>query len=83
MNDEKMHTIELKNKKLAIEQEEFEKLKNKMKQNNDIQLNMKKQSELSIELQMAFKRGDTATVKRIERLLAPDENKTKIKHPWA
>ena len=42
----------------------------------------RRQSQLTTELQQAFKRGDTATVKRIERLLAPEEVRA-VKHPWA
>lgn len=82
-NDEEIRRKELKRMKEAAENKEFMELKQKMAVNKDIQSDMRKQAQLSTELQQAFKRGDTATVKRLERLLAPDEVKATVKHPWA
>ena len=62
---------------------EFMTLKMKMLINKDKQDDMRKQAQLSTELQVAYKRGDTVTVKKLERLLAPDEVKAVMKHPWA
>jgi hypothetical protein len=46
---------------------------------------MRRQGELQGELQQAYKRGDMATVRRLEKLLAPDEETGGggMKHPWA
>lgn len=82
-NDEEIRRRELKKMKEAAENKEFMELKQKMAVNKDIQNDMRKQAQLSTELQQAFKRGDAATVKRLERLLAPDEPKVTVKHPWA
>jgi hypothetical protein len=82
LNDEETRRRELKKQKDDAERQEFLALKSKMAQNKDIQGDMRRQAQLSTELQLAFKRGDTATVKRLERLLAPDEDKGMIKHPW-
>lgn len=82
-NDEEIRRRELKKMKEETENKEFMQLKQKMAVNKDIQSDMRKQAQLSTELQQAFKRGDSATVKRLERLLAPDEVKAVVKHPWA
>lgn len=82
-NDEEIRRRELKKMKEETENKEFMQLKQKMAVNKDIQSDMRKQAQLSTELQQAFKRGDAATVKRLERLLAPDEVKATVKHPWA
>lgn len=82
-NDEEIRRRELKKQKEEAERAEFLALKNKMAQNKDIQGDMRRQAQLTTELQLAFKRGDTATVKRLERMLAPEEAKAVVKHPWA
>jgi hypothetical protein len=82
-NDEEIRRRELKKLKEEAELKEFMALKNKMSANKDIQGDMRRQAQLSTELQLAFKRGDTATVKRLERMLAPEEAKVTVKHPWA
>lgn len=82
-NDEEIRRKELKRQKEEAENKEFQQLKQKMAQNKDIQGDMRRQAQLSTELQLAFKRGDTATVKRLERMLAPEEPKMVVKHPWA
>ena len=82
-NDEEIRRRELKKMKEDAENKEFLSLKTKMSQNKDVQGDMRRQAQLNTELQQAFKRGDTATVKRIERLLAPDEVHAVVKHPWS
>jgi type I site-specific restriction endonuclease len=82
-NDEEIRRRELKQQKADVENKEFQQLKQKMASNKDIQGDMRRQAQLSTELQLAFKRGDSATVKRLERKLAPDEAKMTVKHPWA
>ena len=82
-NDEEIRRRELKKMKEDAENKEFMELKSKMAGNKNIQGDMRRQAQLSTELQLAFKRGDSATVKRLERLLAPDELKSVVKHPWA
>lgn len=82
-NDEEIRRKELKRQKEEAENKEFQQLKQKMAQNKDIQGDMRRQAQLSTELQLAFKRGDTTTVKRLERMLAPEEPKMVVKHPWA
>lgn len=82
-NDEEIRRRELKQQKADAENKEFQQLKQKMASNKDIQGDMRRQAQLSTELQLAFKRGDSATVKRLERKLAPDEAKMTVKHPWA
>jgi len=82
-NDEEIRRKELKRQKEDAENKEFQQLKQKMAQNKDIQGDMRRQAQLSTELQLAFKRGDTTTVKRLERMLAPEEPKMVVKHPWA
>lgn len=82
-NDEEVRRRELRKQKEDAENKEFQQLKQKMAANKDIQGDMRRQAQLSTELQLAFKRGDTATVKRLERKLAPEEPKMVVKHPWA
>lgn len=62
---------------------EFAALKSTMELDKERRENMRRQGELQMQLQQAHKRGDSETVKRIERLLAPDELKVTVKHPWA
>jgi len=82
-NDEEIRRRELRKQKEDAENKEFMQPKQKMASNKDIQGDMRRQAQLSTELQLAFKRGDTATVKRLERVLAPEEPKMVVKHPWA
>lgn len=83
LNDEEIRKKELKKIKQDQENQEFLTLKQKMSSNKDVQESMRRQAQLNTELQQAFKRGDTATVKRLERILAPEEMKAVVKHPWA
>lgn len=81
-NDEEEVKRARKREKLLAEEKQFQDLRSKMLQDKDLREDMKRQSQLNTELQLAFKRGDTATVQRIERMLAPDVKQT-VKHPWA
>jgi hypothetical protein len=82
-NDVAIRREELRRLKDQEEQKEFMALKNKLEGKKDVLGNMRRQAQLSTELQLAFKRGDSATVKRLERILAPEENKMVAAHPWA
>lgn len=82
-NDEEAHRLERKREKLEKEQREFQLLRQQMVMDADKRMDMKKQSELRLELQQAHRRGDAATVKRLERLLAPEEQGPAVRHPWA
>ncbi len=83
-NDEEAEQRRRKLEKEQKEKQEFALIHSIMKQDKSIQEDMKRQAELRTELNIAHKRGDHATVKRIERLLAPDEpsQQVKVKHPW-
>lgn len=83
LSDEEERRRERKKAKEDQERKEFEALRSRMLGDKDKREDMKKQAELQLELQQAFKRGDTATVKKLERLLAPDEEKPVARHPWA
>ena len=82
-NDEEERKAELRRKRAEQEREEFERVKAQMVNDKGKAESMRRQSELQTQLRMAHKAGDTATLKRLERLLAPDEVKTSVKHPWA
>lgn len=84
-NDEEEVKRRRKLEKEMKEKEEFALIHSIMKQDKSIQQDMKRQAELRTELNIAHKRGDMATVKRLERLLAPDDpsQQSKIKHPWS
>lgn len=82
-NDEDVRRRERKLTQAQQQQLEFLSLKQRMAVNQDLQQDMKRQSQLTAEMQRAYKRGDKATLKRLERILAPDEdNKVAVKHPW-
>jgi hypothetical protein len=80
--DEERRRMERKQARLAEESREFMVLKQQMQTNTEKLQSMKRQAELAVEQQVAYKRGDIATVKRVERLIKPDDL-VKIKHPWA
>jgi len=83
LNDEEQHRREMRQIEEHAKQQQFLQLKAKMSSNSSVQEDMRRQAQLNTELQIAFKRGDKATVKRLERLLAPEEVKKTVKHPWA
>ena len=82
-NDEEMVKQNRKRQKEEEERLAFQALRQRMAVDKNLQEDMKRQQQLTVELQQAYKRGDTATVKRLEKLLAPDEMTGTIKHPWA
>lgn len=82
-NDEDILKAERKRLKEEEERQQFLMLRQRMSSDKNLQEDMKRQQQLTHELQQAFKRGDVATVKRLEKLLTPDEMKGVIKHPWA
>ncbi len=82
-NDEEERRLELQRHKQAIELRQFEGVKTKIFLDKDQRDRMRRQEELKIELQLAFKQGDSDRVRRLERLLAPDEEGPAVKHPWA
>jgi ABC-type lipoprotein release transport system permease subunit len=82
-NDEQDRNRELKMAKQLEEQREFQELRKRLTQDKSLQEDMKRQQQMALELQQAFKVGDKSTVKRLEKLLAPDVPKVTIKHPWA
>jgi hypothetical protein len=82
LQDEENKRLQQKQKKSHEQAVEFNLIRNSMMINKDKQEQMKKQAQLSTELQIAYKRGDRSTVKRLERLLTPDPGHV-VKHPWA
>lgn len=82
-DDEEVRRLERKREKAEQEQREFQRLRQQMSMDAEKRSHMKKQSELRLELQQAHRRGDAATVKRLERLLAPEEQGPAARHPWA
>lgn len=83
LKDEDDRRAELRREREREEQRRFAELKAQMAIDKGLTESMKRQSELQTQLQIAYKKGDTQTVKRLERLLAPDEVTTAVKHPWA
>ena len=82
-DDEAERRTELKRRKELEEQKQFQSLKKKMVLNKDQRESMRRQDQLKTELQLAFKQGDSDKVRRLEKLLAPDEEGPAVKHPWA
>lgn len=84
-NDEELLRQQRKKQKEDQERSQLQSIRDRMTQDKSLQEDMKRQGQLQLELQQAFKRGDSATVKRLERLLAPDDPSKAIvvKHPWA
>ena len=72
-----------KQQKAAAEQAQLLQTVSYMKSDQDKQMHMRRQAALAVEQQVAYKRGDSATVKRVDRLIKPDENVKAVKHPWA
>ena len=82
-NDEEACRRERKQMKLQQEQQALAEVHSRLLQDKHLQADMKKQQQLQTQLQLAHKQGDTALVKRLERLLAPAEEKPTVKHPWS
>ena len=83
-NDEEQRRREIMEARAQAEKREFNELLGKMASNKTRQEDMKRQDRLKIELQQAYRQGDMTTVRRLEKILAPDEDSgTAVKHPWA
>lgn len=83
-NDEDERRREIIQARAQAEKREFSNLLGKMASDKDQREAMRRQEMLKVELQMAYKQGDMATVRRLEKILAPEEEKgTGVKHPWA
>ena len=82
-NDEEERKIELKRAKDLHEKRQFNDLKVKISANKDLREGMRRQDEYKMELKIAYKQGDMEKVRKLERLLAPDEEGPAVKHPWA
>jgi uncharacterized membrane protein (DUF106 family) len=84
MTDEEIRRLEIKRAKEAAERREFIELKAKMAADKEKQESMRRQDVMKAELQRAYRAGDMATVRRLEKLLAPEEETGGgFKHPWA
>lgn len=83
-NDEAAVAQERRAARQQTEQYEFNQTLSKMAADKDRRQDMRRQNQLQGELQQAYRRGDMTTVRRLEKILAPDEEKGGgIKHPWA
>jgi len=82
-NDEEERRKELKEARERLEKQQFKETIQKMTYDKDRREDMRRQDQLRAEMALAYKQGDVATVKRIEKLLAPEEDGPATKHPWA
>ena len=82
-NDEAEMLAERKRQRQAQEAATFAALKDQMARRQTQLEDMRRQEVLRAEQQLAFKVGDSQSVKRLERRLAPEEKTTAAKHPWA
>lgn len=82
MNDEEAHRLERKRLKDEEERKAFNKVKERLAADKETLDSMKRQSDIKMEMQLAFKRGDTEHLKKLERSLIPDKEET-VKHPWS
>jgi hypothetical protein len=84
-DDEAERRAEMKRLKLQQEAQQFSQLKAQLVQQQQLREDMRRQETLRAELQLAFKSGDQASVRRLEKLLAPDDPSAAAgpKHPWA
>ena len=83
ISDEERIRLERKQNRAETQKQEFDRLKLQMSLNKSKTEEMRKQNILYTQLQIAYKSGDITTQKRLERLLAPEEEKVTVKHPWA
>lgn len=73
INDEELLRMEKQRMKQASEKEKLQKMMDSLKNDKDKASNMRNQDILKSQMQIAFRSGDVQTVRKIERLLAPDE----------
>jgi len=81
-NDEEAHRLERKLLKEEQERNAFNIVKDRLAKDKDTLESMKRQSDIKLEMQLAFKRGDTEHLKKLERSLIPDKEES-VKHPWS
>ena len=82
-DDESERRLEVKRQRDLQELKEFDETKQRMISNVSKREDIRRQEQLKLQMQIAHKSGDHATVARLERVLAPDEVKVTVKHPWA
>mmetsp|Transcript_14717 Transcript_14717/g.22199 ORF Transcript_14717/g.22199 Transcript_14717/m.22199 type:complete len:283 (+) Transcript_14717:131-979(+) len=82
-DDEADRQREARERKERDEKREFAETLSKIAQDREMREGMRRQGELKAELQLAYRQGDMATVKRIEKMLAPESEGPAVKHPWA
>lgn len=86
-DDERTRSMEMRSARDRRAQEEFRSVVHKMSADRELRESMRRQEELRLQLTQAHKIGDVSTVKRLERLLAPDADDgdahATAKHPWA
>ena len=82
-NDEEERRKELKEAREILEKQQFRETITKMASDKDRREDMRRQDQLRAEMALAYKQGDLTTVRRIEKLLAPEEDGPTAKHPWA
>jgi len=73
INDEEFLRMERQRAKQASEKEKLQKMMEIIKNDKCKASDMRNQDILKSQMQVAFKSGDVQTVKKIERLLAPDD----------
>ena len=83
ISDEERIRLQRQQNRAEAQKTEFDRLKLQMTLNKSKTDEMRKQNILYTQLQIAYKSGDITTQKRLERLLAPEEEKVTVKHPWA
>ena len=83
ISDEERIRLQRQQNRAEAQKTEFDRLKLQMTLNKSKTDEMRKQNILYTQLQIAYKSGDIITQKRLERLLAPEEEKVTVKHPWA
>lgn len=74
-NDERQRQRDIKLAREEAERLQFIELKQKMLHDNNKREEMRLQEILRNELQLAYKQGDIEKVKKLERRLAPDEER--------
>jgi hypothetical protein len=78
-NDEQLVREERKREKEREERRQFEEMKAKIARDNVKREEMRGQEILRNELQVAYRQGDRETVKRLEKRLAPEEERDGIR----
>ena len=74
-DDERNKREEEKEEEMASRRGEMRSLVNHMSRNADLKEDMKRQERLQIQLRTAYKQGDMNTVRKLESILKPDEQR--------